>query len=249
MMRKLLVFSIGLAVSTVIAYGGEVGDASLGRVKANFVRVLKDTNALVYSEIAKMGGVPPVADSSIRTVAESGGVSEKRVEQLIRAQRADGSWPSVDYTSALRSQWPANEHLKNLRTLASARRTPETEQAFHKALGFWLNGRFRNPNWWWNQIGVPLRIGASALLMDDVLTAEERADVVKLMQESRIQMTGQNKVWLEERSGSWCRHMGSMPDQRATGRVFEITIPHGVQPSAASCVWRVGIRTIEERSM
>ena len=85
--------------------------------------------------------------------------------------------------------------------------------------------------------------------MDDALTAEERADVVKLMQESRIQMTGQNKVWLEERSGSWCRHMGSMPDQRAAGRVFEITIPHGVKPSATSCAWRVGIRTIEERSM
>ena len=249
MMRKLLVLSIGLAVSTVIAYGGGEGDASLERVKANFVRVLKDTNALVYSEIAKMCGVPPVADSNIRTVAESGGVSEKHVERLIREQRADGSWPSVDYTTVLRSQWPANEHLKNLKALASARRTPETEQAFHKALGFWLNGRFRNPNWWWNQIGVPLSVGASALLMDDALTAEERADVVKLMQESRIQMTGQNKVWLEERSGSWRRHMGSMPDQRAAGRVFEITIPHGVKPSATSCAWRVGIRTIEERSM
>ena len=101
--------------SVVLACGGEEGDSSLERVKANFVRVLRDSNALVYSEIAKMGGVPPVADSNIRTVAESGGVSEKHVERLIRAQRADGSWPSVDYTTALRSQWPANEHLKNLK--------------------------------------------------------------------------------------------------------------------------------------
>ena len=96
MMRKLLVLSIGLAVSTMIAYGDGEGDVSLERVKANFVRVLRDANALVYSEIAKMGGVPPVADSSIRTVAESGGVSEKRVERLIRAQRADGSWIVVE---------------------------------------------------------------------------------------------------------------------------------------------------------
>ena len=221
-------------------------DVSLGRVKANFVRVLRDANALVHSKIAKMGNVPPATGSGILMAAESAEASEKHVRRLIHAQRADGSWPSIDYASAVRSQWPTSKHLKNLKSIANAHRTPETEQAFHKALGFWLNGRFRNPNWWWNQIGVPLSVGASALLMDDVLTAEERAGVVKLMQESRIQMTGQNKVWLEERSGSWCRHMGSMPDQRATGRVFEITIPHGVKPSAASCAWRIGIMTIEK---
>lgn len=73
--------------AVVLAYGGGEGDVALERVKANFVRVLRDTNAIVYSEIAKMGGVPPVADSNIRTVAESGGVSEKHVERLIRAQR------------------------------------------------------------------------------------------------------------------------------------------------------------------
>ena len=78
MMRNLLVLCAGLAVFTVIAHGGEEGNASLERVKANFVRVLVDTNALVYSEIAKMGGVPPVADSSIRTVAENGKKLPKR---------------------------------------------------------------------------------------------------------------------------------------------------------------------------
>ena len=30
-------------------------------------------------------------------------------------------------------------------------------------------------------------------------------------------------------------------EERAAGRVFEITIPHGVKPSAASCAWRVGM--------
>ena len=38
-----------------------------------------------------------------------------------------------------------------------------------------------------------------------------------------------------------------MPDQRATGRVFGITILHGVRPFATSCALRVGIRAIEER--
>ena len=74
------------------AYGGEQGDASLGRVKANFVRVLRDANALVYSEIAKMGGVPPVADSSIRTVAESGGVFEITIPHGVKPSAASCAW-------------------------------------------------------------------------------------------------------------------------------------------------------------
>ena len=55
----------------------------------------------------------------------------------------------------------------------------------------------------------------------------------------RYELPSNAQVRIEERSGSWRRHMGSMPDQRATGRVFEITVPHGVKPSAASCAWRV----------
>ena len=78
--------------SVVLAYGGEEGDASLERVKANFVRVLRDTNALVYSEIAKMGGVPPVADSSIRTVAESGGVFEITIPHGVKPSAASCAW-------------------------------------------------------------------------------------------------------------------------------------------------------------
>ena len=184
--------------AVAIACGGEEMDVSLGRVKANFVRVLRDANAFANLEIAKTGNVPPVAGSDTWMVAENGDASEKLVKQLIHTQRADGSWSSIDYNSVVRSKWPTSKHLKNLKSIANAHRTPETEQAFHKALGFWLNGRFRSTNWWWNQIGVPLDVGASALLMDDALTAEERAGVVELMQESGIRMTGQNKVWLAE---------------------------------------------------
>ena len=49
MMRKLLVLSIGLAVSTMIAYGDGEGDVSLERVKANFVRVLRDANGSTWN--------------------------------------------------------------------------------------------------------------------------------------------------------------------------------------------------------
>ena len=77
----------------------------------------------------------------------------------------------------------------------------------------------------------------------------EKDGIVAVNGAIRYELPPNAQVRIEERSGSWRRHMGSMPDQRAAGRVFEITIPHGVKPSAASCAWRVGIRTIEERGM
>ena len=63
--------------------------------------------------------------------------------------------------------------------------------------------------------------------------------IVAVNGEIRYELPSNAQVRIEERSGNWRRHMGAMPDQRATGRVFEIILPHGVKPSAASCTWRV----------
>ena len=34
-------------------------------------------------------------------------------------------------------------------------------------------------------------------------------------------------------------NMGAASDRQVRGRVFEVTIPHGVDPSGAKCSWRV----------
>ena len=70
-MKTCLTAFCAVFAAVAIAYGGEEGEVSLGRVKANFVRVLRDANALVHSEIAKMGNVPPAAGSGILMAAES----------------------------------------------------------------------------------------------------------------------------------------------------------------------------------
>ena len=58
MMRKLFALCVGLAVSAAITCGGEEGEVSLERVKANLVRVLMDTNA------QRLKGLIPLAASS-----------------------------------------------------------------------------------------------------------------------------------------------------------------------------------------
>ena len=114
----------------------------------------------------------------------------------------DGSWPDIDYSDKTRSSWQVGTHLiRRLVALAAdGRRTGNHDSlaAAHRALGFWLDHRFDNPNWWWNVIGVPMAIGNAALLMGDELTDDERKGVVEIMTvpEPDFAKTGQNFAWM-----------------------------------------------------
>ncbi|MBR1871109.1 MAG: hypothetical protein IJ802_04715 [Kiritimatiellae bacterium] len=137
-------------------------------------------------------------DSIIKTVKEAFEDVEAKAAQYVAEQNADGSWGDVDYKTAIRSAWPAEAHLSRMKTIARAARSPERTAAFKRALEFWLAGGFENPNWWWNQIGAPLDLGAAAAAMKDELSAEEIARTVDAMRICKIGMTGMNKVWLAE---------------------------------------------------
>ena len=192
-----------LAVLSVLSLTGFAGTTD--DVKANFVRVLRHTNPEIQAEVMKLNCSVDTGDANIKSVLETMGVDPAHVADLVRTQREDGTWPDVDYTTVTRSRWPIRTHLEHLVDLARAKRTPETEAAFHKALGYWLKGDYTNPNWWWNEIGVPLAIGSAALQMDDCLTEAERKGVLRIMARSTIRMTGQNRVWLSE-----CTLMGAL---------------------------------------
>ena len=192
-----------LAVLSVLSLTGFAGTTD--DVKANFVRVLRHTNPEIQAEVMKLNCSVDTGDANIKSVLETMGVDPAHVADLVRTQREDGTWPDVDYTTVTRSRWPIRTHLEHLVDLARAKRTPETEAAFHKALGYWLKGDYTNPNWWWNEIGVPLAIGSAALQMDDCLTEAERKGVLRIVARSTIRMTGQNRVWLSE-----CTLMGAL---------------------------------------
>ena len=118
------------------------------------------------------------------------------------ALQDDGSWPDIDYSDKTRSSWPVGAHLMTrlVSLAADGRRTGNRDSlaAAHRALGFWLDHRFDNPNWWWNVIGVPVSIGNAALLMGNELTDDERKGVIEVMtvQEPDFAKTGQNFAWM-----------------------------------------------------
>lgn len=124
--------------------------------------------------------------------------------KVAATQQADGSWPDVNYASQDRSIWGARLHLDRLLALARAdfllHRQGKTDADLTAktvaALNCWLTRDPQNPNWWWNEIGGPLMLGESCLLMGDGLPAESLPRVIAVMRRSKWEKwTGQNVVW------------------------------------------------------
>lgn len=126
----------------------------------------------------------------------------------MKVLRADGSFPDVDYADRGRSGWKTVSHLYRVKSMATVYRlpaVPELEdrprlrEATLSALRFWVERDFRNPNWWWNEIGVPMALGPALLLLGDAVPDEVRSGGVKILERARLgRGTGQNLVWLTE---------------------------------------------------
>ena len=174
------------------------GSGLVEKIGENAARILRETSAK-----PERGSVPdidtPSGDSTVAMVRESlAPRADARVARLVKTLRADGTWPDVDYAGTSRSSWRTAEHVKRLADLARARHTPEVVEAFRRALDHWARTGYRSKNWWWNEIGVPLELGHAGLLMGGDISADERRTIAGLMRESRIGMTGQNRIWLAE---------------------------------------------------
>ena len=119
------------------------------------------------------------------------------VAAALRNLRPDGGWSDIDYGSKLVSAWPLTEHLARLEVLARAGRSnPAAHAAATRALAFWLDHDFTNPNWFWNQIGVPSRLAPTLLLMWDQMSPPQHDVAIKILSRAKIEQSGTNLVWL-----------------------------------------------------
>jgi chondroitin AC lyase len=130
----------------------------------------------------------------------------KRARAFVQSQKPDGSWEEVRYEAKDRMYWPPMEHLERLSVLAEAQesgKAPEDEraalaQAFVKGFDFWVTRDATSSNWWYNEIGAPASLYRLMLLTEPLLTGGRLDTGCKLLERSKLAMTGQNLVWLAE---------------------------------------------------
>ena len=119
----------------------------------------------------------------------TGAPDTEGIRVLIRTLDESGSWKDIDYEEQHRAGWKTPSHLDRLFAMALAFRSegnpladdPKLLEASKRALGFWLAKDFKNPNWWWNRIGVPRRLYGTLVLLRDHLDEKLMAGGLKIL--------------------------------------------------------------------
>lgn len=160
------------------------------------------------SQDASMRPLEVLVDHFVRSVLPTAMPDIAQVRtiaaQYEQTMNGDGRWPDLDYQDQNRSTWMGGTHLGRVLTMAKAARLkqdagqpdPHLTARTLAALKAWTDTDAQNPNWWWNQIGIPELTGEIACLMRDHLPPAELAAAIKVLKRSRMEgATGANLTW------------------------------------------------------
>jgi len=168
---------------------------------------------------------------------------DKSIRAQLKSLKPDGTWPDVDYADRDRSGWKTVNHLRRIEDLAEAYRKPghsyagkpELKSAIVKALKHWVDKDYKNPNWWYNNIGAPMSMANILVLMGNEVPKDTvtRA-MATTMSRAKIGMTGQNKVWLAGIVFVRCLTDGNEKELKKARDVIlsevRVTTQEGIQP-------------------
>jgi chondroitin AC lyase len=149
-----------------------------------------------------------ILDRYVQSVLPPSGQPQRAVVALAetyrKSLRVDGTWPDINYRDASRANWATADHLQRVLVMAKAAvmerggTSHALDIAVLLAFHVWLQRDFRNPNWWWNQIGVPQLTGEIASLMLPELPDADRQKVITIMMRTEWDTghwTGANLTW------------------------------------------------------
>jgi chondroitin AC lyase len=119
----------------------------------------------------------------------------------------NGSWNDINYSDNNPANWQPSIHWDRILSLAikfSETGNLRIKNNIVRAIKFWDERKPVADNYWWNAIGVPLKIGKTLVLMGNQLPVELQHAALKYMElgikkdfyDYHGKATGQNLVWL-----------------------------------------------------
>jgi chondroitin AC lyase len=118
-------------------------------------------------------------------------------------------WPDIDYYDQGIVNWLTEQHASRITTMLQAltvngstvQNDPKIRTAAHCALNVWLVNDWQNPNWWFNEIGIPLHTTSQLLMLGDNATSLEIAKIKEISFRAAWWLhgpssNGANLVWM-----------------------------------------------------
>jgi chondroitin AC lyase len=113
--------------------------------------------------------------------------------------KADATWDDIDYAQKDRTFWSPEKHMDRVLLISRAYAIDHNLQRLdqiHRALDYWFEHDYQNPNWWHNQIGIPQLVGQSMLMMEPNVTPAQTSKAIEILKRAVWdKWTGQNLVW------------------------------------------------------
>ena len=118
-------------------------------------------------------------------------------------------WPDVNYYDKGLDSWFTAEHVYRVTTMlqaltvngSSLKNDPQVRTAAHCALNVWLGNDWQNPNWYFNEIRIPLHLTGQLLMLGDNATSFEIEKIKEISFRaawwlSRSTDVGANLLWM-----------------------------------------------------
>lgn len=142
--------------------------------------------------------------------AQEPALASLHLENLVKAESAD-CWyfQNIDYTcQKTTDRWDPAKHYFQLKTILAAggedrlKKDCTYREKIIGAFQFWVEKDFRNPNWWINEIGVPLHIADLLLLLEPYLPEHIRTGAIAIISRGNVSTNpkvgtweGANRLW------------------------------------------------------
>ncbi|CAF1461432.1 unnamed protein product, partial [Didymodactylos carnosus] len=118
-------------------------------------------------------------------------------------------WSDINYADQNVAVWSVADHMARITTMLEALTVPGSTvqnnatlmSSVHCALDVWLINDWQNPNWWFNQINIPIYATSQLLMLGDNATSFEIEKIKEISYRAawwlhRPQDTGANLVWM-----------------------------------------------------
>ena len=93
-------------------------------------------------------------------------------------------WSDINYNSTSRADWQTDTHLARVQAMTIGLTVPGSPVfqdgplgvAVHCALQTWFTNDWKNSNWWYQWIGVPLQMSAIQIMLGENRTSPEEQE-------------------------------------------------------------------------